>query len=108
MNILLLVITAFLAVLCVVFVVAYVKAKTLDEIREDVYQLFLEAEHNYQESAQGKQKMKWVVGKARQLLPDWLKIIITEDMFLRIIQIWFDGIKDLLDDGKINSSGKGI
>ena len=104
MNTLFVILTAIFVVLFAVSVVAYCKERTLDEIRKDVYKLFLKAEHEYKESGQGEQKMKWVIGRARLLLPDWLQLIVTEDMLKRLIQIWFDGIKDLLDDGKINNS----
>lgn len=104
MNILFVVITIFLVALLAVLIIAYFKEKTLEEIRSDVYKLFLEAEHKYKESGQGKQKMKWVVSQARKLLPGWVQIVMTEDVFERIIQIWFECIKDLLDDGKINNS----
>lgn len=103
MNTLFFVLTIIFIALFVVAVVAYCKEKTLDEIRQDVYKLFLKAEHVYEESGTGKQKMKWVVSQARSLLPSWLQIIVTEDLFENLIQIWFDGIKDLLDDGKLNN-----
>ena len=71
-----------------------------------IYKLFLKAEHDFKESHAGKQKMKWVISKARGLLPVWMQMIITEEMFENIIQYWFDGIKDLLDDGKLNGMNK--
>lgn len=86
---------------------SYFKNKTLDQVRSDVYQLILKAEHTYKESSAGKQKMKWVVQEARKLLPDWMQAIITEEALQSIIQAWFNEIKDLLDDGKINGSQKG-
>ncbi len=82
------------------------KEKTLQDVRRDVYTLFLQAEKKYYESGQGEQKMKWVVSKARSLLPPWLQLVMTEDVFIKLIQIWFNGIKDLLDDGKINNNIK--
>ena len=57
-----------------------------------------------QASGAGQQKLKWVVQQARGLLPKWLQIIITEEMLLKVIDVWFDGVKDLLDDGKVNGS----
>lgn len=101
MNILLILITAFLLIVFSTMVVGYFKNKTLEEIRKDVYVLFLKAEHEFTNSKAGKQKLEWVVNKARSMLPSWLQVIITEEAFERIIQIWFDGIKDLLDDGKV-------
>ena len=86
--------------------VQYMKLKGLEGIREDVYQLILKAEHMYEESGTGKQKFKWVVSQARMLLPDWLQVIITESVLEDIIQRWFEMVKDLLDDGKVNQSLK--
>lgn len=102
MNMSLVVITIIFAVLCLIWAVEYFRTKTLDEIRMDVYKLFLKAEHDFKESHAGKQKMKWVISKARGLLPGWMQMIITEEMFEKTVQYWFDGIKDLLDDGKLN------
>ena len=90
----------------VAMAVTYFKSRSLEDIRADVYQLILEAEHIYEESGSGKQKMKWVVSQARKLLPQWAQALISEDTLMNIIQIWFDGVKDLLDDGKMNNSSK--
>ena len=100
------VVIALLVISVVTMAVFYLREKTLDELRADVYQLFLKAEHMYKESAQGQQKMKWVIQQARGLLPDWAKAIISEELFMMVIQKWFDGIKDLLDDGKMNHTIK--
>nr|UVY53970.1 MAG: holin [Bacteriophage sp.] len=70
----------------------------------DVYQLILKAEHVYNESGQGKQKLKWVVSQARGLLPKWMQVFVTEEMMMKVIDEWFKGVKDLLDDGKVNGS----
>ena len=106
MNMALVILTIICILLCFVWAIEYFKESSLDKIRHDVYKLFLKAEHCYEESKSGKQKMKWVISKARGLLPNWVQMIITEEMFERIVQYWFDGIKDLLDDGKINSLDK--
>ena len=92
------------AVSLVAMMVVYLKNRTLDDIRNDVYQLILRAEHMYEESGMGKQKMKWVVSQARKLLPEWMQMFISTETLEKIIQAWFDGIKDLLDDGKMNGS----
>ena len=65
------------------FLWVYIRDKTIDEIRVDVYHLFLIAEHAFKESGLGKQKMKYVVSQARRLLPSWLQYFITDD-FLNI------------------------
>ena len=82
----------------------YLKNTSLEQIRYDVYQLFLKAEHEFTETKSGKQKLEWVVQKARSLLPSWARLIISEEMLYIVIDEWFDAVKDLLDDGKINKS----
>ena len=108
-QVLLLVIVTVIFIIGFVFMaVKYFKTRKLEEIRADVYKLFIKAEHAWNESGQGVARMKWVVQKARSLLPKWLGLIITEDMLRKIIQFWFDGIKDLLDDGKLNKSNNDV
>ena len=82
----------------------YLRDKSLNEIRADVYQLFLKAEHNPEFAEKGKLKMKWVLSQARRLLPYWLQIFITDECLEKIVEGWFQAVKDLLDDGKLNKS----
>ena len=98
------IIVILIAVSLLLIAYAYFKNKKLEEIRGDVYHLFLRAEHAIKESKAGQQKMKWVMSKARLLLPKWLQLLITDAAFEKIIQLWFEQIKDLLDDGKLNQS----
>lgn len=93
-----------LAAITLVIVFQYAKMKGLNGIRTDVYQLILRAEHIYNKSGQGKQKLKYVVSQARRLLPKWLLVFVTEEMMIRVIDEWFIGVKDLLDDGRVNGS----
>lgn len=95
-----------LAITTIYMAYQWAKMKGLDGIRMETYKLFLKAEKKYKESGAGKQRLKWVVSEARKLLPDWLQLVVTEEHLEHIIKAWFDGIKDLLDDGKINSSQK--
>ena len=82
----------------------YVREKTLNEIRADVYQLFLKAEQNISFEKAGKQRMKWVLSKARSLLPEWARVFITDAFLEKVVQAWFDAIKDFLDNGKLDKS----
>ena len=82
----------------------YLRNRTLEEIRADVYQLFLRADYIYIESKSGKQKMKYVVQRARSMLPSWLQMFITDDLLYEVLEIWFRAVKDLLDDGKYNKT----
>lgn len=88
----------------IIMVFSYLKNRSLDQIRENVYQLILKAEHVFTESSAGKQKMKWVIQEARKLLPGWLQLVLSDAALEKVIQVWFNGIKDLLDDGKVNGS----
>lgn len=85
----------------------YVRRSTLDDIRQDVYQLFLMAEHNPKFANVPKERMVWVLKQARGLLPSWAQMFITDAFLAKVVQGWFDAIKDLLDDGRLNGSGKG-
>lgn len=96
------VIAALIAACTVVYL--YIRERTLEEIRARVYQLFLEAEHTYQYTEAGKQKMSYVIQRARSLLPNWAQFFITEALLKKVVQMWFEAVKDLLDDGKYNKS----
>lgn len=103
------VLAVLLVILLIVTIVMgyqYAKMKGLEGIRKNVYELILKAEHMFRESGQGMQKLKWVVQQARGLLPKWLQSVITEEAMMKIIDVWFAGVKDLLDDGKVNESQK--
>lgn len=82
----------------------YFRDKTLNDIRKDVYQLFLKAEHNPNFAKKGKQKMKWVLSQARMLLPEWAQVLISDAFLENVVESWFQAVKDLLDDGKYNKS----
>lgn len=82
----------------------YLRDKTLNEIRADVYQKFLEAEHNPNFTKKGKQKMKWVLSQARMLLPKWAQVLVSDVFLENVVEAWFQAVKDLLDDGKYNRS----
>lgn len=106
-NTIIIIVLAIMAVIgaCVCTYV-YLRDRSLDDIRADVYKLFLKAEHTYLETGAGKQKMEYVVSQARRLLPSWVQMFITDEMLEIVIQKWFDAVKDLLDDGKLNGSAE--
>ena len=99
-------IVAVLAVVTLFLAYKYLRMAGLNGIRARVYELILKAEHRYEESGTGQQKLKWVVQQARGLLPPWLQLVISEDTLMNIVNEWFLGVKDLLDDGKVNNSQK--
>lgn len=82
----------------------YLKDATLESVRLDAYKLFVKAENKFKESGKGKEKMQWVFTTIREFMPGWLKVIISEDALKALLQKWFNNIKDLLDNGKIDKS----
>lgn len=93
-----------IAVFAVFLLIKRIREKGLESIREGVYVLFLEAEHRFTDTESGQRKMKYVVSLARSMLPKYVQVFISEELLQKVSQMWFDGIKDLLDDGKINQS----
>lgn len=85
----------------------YLRNKGIEEIRADVYHLFLTAEKAFEKSGSGKQKMAWVVSRARLLLPEWLQAFVSDELLYSVFEGWFRAVKDLLDDGKYNRSVEG-
>ena len=87
-------------------VYTYLRNKSIEEIRTDVYHLFLMAEKAFDKGGAGKQKMAWVVSRARLLLPVWLQAFVSDELLYSVFEVWFKSVKDLLDDGKYNHSVK--
>ena len=101
-------ILAVIGVIIAIFVLIKLIQKVgLEKIRAGVYQLFLEAEHNFQ-SGYGKEKFEYVVNLAKNLVPAPFNIFITDTLLRKVVQAWFDMIKDLLDDGKLNGKGEKV
>ena len=101
---LIIIVVVVLLAVTIFMAIQYLKRAGLDGIRNDVYQLILKAEHLYNESGQGKQKFEWVIQQARGLLPKWLQVFVSTETLENVVQYWFIGVKDLLDDGKVNGS----
>lgn len=100
------VVVAVAIIAVAILLVIYTRHKSIEDIREDVYELFLKAEHLFEESGAGEEKLDWVVEAAYPLLPKPIQFIVTPSMLKIIIDKWFKGIKDLLDDGKLNGSAE--
>ena len=83
-------------------VVKYVQYVGLEKIRKTAYNLFIEAEH-YFEQGDNEQKFDYVVQLARSAIPSPFNMFITEKLLKKVIQSWFSLCKDFLDDGKLNN-----
>ena len=77
----------------------------MEKVRKEVYQAFLKAEHRFRHG-DNDLKFEYVVDVAKKSLPAPFNLFITETLLRDVIQLWFDLIKDLLDDGKLNGTGK--
>lgn len=95
-----------LVVAAILFVlVKFLQTIGMEKIRKAVYEGFVEAEHKFK-YGDNKQKFEYVIQLARSTLPKPFNLFITEGLLRKIIQLWFDLCKDLLDDGKLNGTGK--
>ena len=98
----------FIAVIILVAVYLFVRKMQelgLEKVRAIVYKGFVYAENNFLHGT-NKQKFQYVVQLARSNLPNTFKIFITDKILEDVVQMWFDLIKDILDDGRINSIRK--
>jgi hypothetical protein len=67
-------------------VLSYLKDATLEDIRADAYKLFLKAENGFKGTGKGKQKMEWVVKAINGVIPNWLKMFVSDDMLKELLQ----------------------
>lgn len=98
------IITVITAMLCAI-AVKIVQNVGLERVREVVYKGFVDAENSFQHG-DNDAKFEYVVNIAQQALPLPFSLFITESLLRRVIQLWFDLIKDLLDNGKFDLSAK--
>lgn len=75
----------------------------LEKVRGIVYDGFVKAEHEFQHG-ENEQKFDYVVQLARSAIPNPFKVFVTESVLRKVVQLWFDLCKDLLDDGKLNGT----
>lgn len=96
----------FLLLVVALAIFLFVKAMQkigLEKVRAVVYRGFVKAEHSFKHG-QNKQKFDYVVQLARSSIPSPFNLFITESLLRKVIQLWFDLCKDLLDDGKLNGT----
>ena len=97
---------ATLGVLLAIFLLVKTAQKIgLETIRSYVYKLFVVAEEEFQHG-ENTEKFEYVINLARAALPMPFSLFITESLLRKVVQAWFDLTKDLLDDGKLNGTGK--
>lgn len=97
-----------LCILTVVFCLIAVKVMQtigMEKVRKTVYQAFIEAENRFR-YGENRSKFNYVVDIAKKSIPAPFNLFITETLIRDVIQLWFDLCKDLLDDGRMNGTGK--
>lgn len=77
----------------------------LEKIRGMVYRGFIEAENRFKHG-DNERKFEYVVALARENIPAPFNAFISVKLLKAVVQAWFDLVKDLLDDGRINQSSK--
>ena len=93
-------------VIALFVIVKLLQSIGLERIRAGVYQLFIDAEHEFQEG-ENEEKFEYVINAAKAFIPAPFNLFITESLLRRVVQAWFDICKDLLDDGRVNNSEEG-
>lgn len=92
-------------VIAIFVIVKYIRHVGLESIRERVYKAFLDAEHEFQHG-ENTEKFEYVINIAKSAIPAPFNLFITESLLRKVVQAWFDLVKDLLDDGKFNGTSK--
>jgi hypothetical protein len=95
------IVIAFLAIIAVLIL-----QKRWGALRALAYRMMLAAEMAFS-SGEGKAKFEAVFLTVYNLIPDWFKIFVPEDLLRRKLQEWFNLAKDWADDGIINDSTVG-
>lgn len=89
-------------VLAIFLMVKLIQKVGLEKVREVVYKGFVEAENEFL-YGENTEKFDFVVDLAKKSIPLPFSLFITDTLLRKVIQLWFDLCKDLLDDGKLDS-----
>lgn len=94
-------------VITVILLVKYIRHVGFEAIREKVYKAFVVAENRFQHG-DNTAKFEYVINIAKSAIPAPFNLFITESLLRKVVQAWFDLVKDLLDDGKLNNTSKAV
>ena len=100
--------TIFIVVVGVAALILFIKIMQtigMEKVRDYVYKLFVEAEHEFKHG-ENEEKFNYVILYAKSAIPTPFNLFITENTVRKVVQLWFNLCKDLLDDGKLNGTGK--
>ncbi len=98
----------WLAIVVAVLVLGYIFYlainKRWNKLRMIANRLMLQAEETIIGTKMGQERFEQVLTQVYLLIPVWIRIFVSRSQFEKILQQWFELIKDSLDDGKINNS----
>lgn len=89
--------------IAIFLVIKLIQKIGVEKVRQVVYQGFVEAENQFK-YGENSEKFEYVVNLAKSAIPTPFNLFITEATLKKVIQLWFDLCKDLLDDGKLNKT----
>ena len=92
------------AVICVI-TVKIMQTIGMEKVRKKVYDAFCEAENRFMQG-QNEEKFEHVVSVIKPIIPAPFNFFITEKFLRKVVQLWFNLVKDLLDNGRVDSSVK--
>ncbi|QNU67705.1 hypothetical protein EHE19_004350 [Ruminiclostridium herbifermentans] len=90
--------------LVLAYIVYLVINKRWKRLRIIANKLMLQAEQTIIGTKKGQERFEQVLTQVYLLIPVWIRIFVSRNQFEKILQGWYDLIKDSLDDGKINNS----
>ena len=99
---------SFILAISVALIFIFVKIMQkvgLDKVRSIAYKGFLIAEDEFKHG-ENTEKFNFVVNLVKTAIPKPFNMFITENLLRKVIQLWFDLCKDILDDGKLNGTGE--
>lgn len=89
----------------IIVLILFLLIKFSVKFRKIAYKLFVKAEEEYK-SGEGEEKMNYVVSNIHSILPGCVSMFIPEAVLKKILQCFFNELKDVLDDGKFNKSAE--
>ena len=90
--------------LVLAYIIYLVINKKWKRLRMIANRLMLQAEQTIIGTKKGQERFEQVLTQVYLLIPVWIRIFVSRSQFEKILQKWFELIKDSLDDGKINNS----
>lgn len=97
-----LLIVAITALICIL-TVKIMQTIGMEKVRKFVYDKFVEAENKFKQG-ENTEKFEYVVNLTKQAIPAPFNFFITESFMRKVIQLWFNLVKDLLDNGRVDLS----